>query len=124
MNGLEAIHENIVSPSAPQPAPPTLHFGTQNIGGYAQVHNGNVIQQVIQRALTFESRSRNDILKWLSPLSFQQTHERIRDKALLQDKTMVSLNDDYTGKWLLESDVFDRWQSREICKLWYHGMRK
>jgi len=68
---------------------------------------------------------RSAILNWLSPLTFRQIHEDIAKNAVHQDQSAESRRrGDFSGKWLLESETFDRWRSREIRRLWYHGMRE
>ena len=103
-------------------------YGTLDIHGNARVVNGNInhYNYVSKFDLTAEEeRQRTAILNWLSPLTFRRIHEDIREKAIPQDGGAEQRNQgDFSGKWLLDSGVFDQWQSREIQKLWYHGMRR
>lgn len=115
--------------SSPSTIQPFGHsYGTLNIGGNARVVNGDV--QIVRNVYKLpvaenETSLRNAILDWLSPLTFRHTHEEIRHKVVREDDSpMARSAGDYSGKWLLESDVFDEWRSRKIRKLWYHGMRK
>lgn len=117
----EEIVDTCLDPSTSQVS---NAYGDQFISGNARVINGNV-SLVVKRKSTLETDTRSSILDWLSPLTFRQTHEEIRDKIIHQDHCPEARRSgDYSGKWLLESEVFDQWRSREVRKLWYHGMRQ
>ncbi|KAF2476515.1 uncharacterized protein BDR25DRAFT_252579, partial [Lindgomyces ingoldianus] len=96
-------------------------IGSQIINGDVNVHIQNVFNTT-RRSTTFGSKTRNAILNWLSPLAFNRTHMRIKEKASLQDQATESLSGDSTGNWLLEDDAFDDWRSRKLPYLWYYGM--
>ncbi|KAF6814809.1 cyclin-dependent protein kinase complex component [Colletotrichum sojae] len=102
----------------------------------SRVHNGNnvIIHPVIKHA-TFNQLGRQKqagllgmehekkVLSWLSSVRFDDIHEEIRDEAELSERSSDESNDTkYTGKWLLESDVFRQWQECKIRELWYTGM--
>jgi hypothetical protein len=79
-----------------------------------------------RRTTSFDSKNRREILNWLSPLSFRETHERIASEAMLKDQSELPSEEQYhAGKWLLDSDTFDSWRSGEANhrRLWYYGMR-
>ncbi|KAJ5436706.1 hypothetical protein N7445_007591 [Penicillium cf. griseofulvum] len=100
-----------------QPTPLTIQ--TQNISGNARVHNGPYFS--IKRTSTY-SRTR-DGLAWLSSLFFDEVHDRIRNQAQIPRQNRTAQGGDYySGKWLLDSVVFDQWRSRDIRELWYLGM--
>lgn len=117
---------DIVPGSDNVPAPTTdplgNTYGSQYIGGNARVINGDILiykpepQNAVQKF-------RADVLNWLSPLTFRPFHEEVREKTVRQDTTVhARTSGNYSGKWLLESDAFEEWRSRETRKLWYHGM--
>ena len=94
--------------------------GNINAGHNAHIKIGNTFNLI--RSKTSDLK-RNQIFDWLSPLSFKRTLERIRDDAALLDSSDYLKNGLYSGKWLLESETFDKWRSRDLRKLWYLGMR-
>lgn len=97
-------------------------YGSQYIGGNARVINGD-IHIYKPEPPTAAQKFRTEVLNWLSPLTFRSFHEEVRNKAVHQDTTVHARNSGkYSGKWLLESDAFEEWRSRETRKLWYHGM--
>ncbi|KAJ8127874.1 hypothetical protein O1611_g5761 [Lasiodiplodia mahajangana] len=102
------------------PSRRTFTIGAQNIGAGAKVHNGDNFY-LARRASTFDRR-RPAIVKWLSPLNFDGIHERIHYEASVADQSELSRDEQYAGKWLLESDQFDAWRTGEMRKLWYFGM--
>lgn len=109
--------------SIPQPSPHpaySTYIGAQYIYGSARVFNGTHINQ----SSTSANEERIAVLNWLSPLNAAETHHRIRELTPIQSGDIRSISGDCTGKWLLESDVFDDWRSRTISHLWYHGIRK
>lgn len=80
---------------------------------------------ITRRSTSFNSKYRTQILNWLSPLTFLQTHERISNDAKLKDQSEEAGERNYSaGQWLLETDVFDKWRGQEQRMLWYYGMRK
>ncbi len=114
----------LVPPEECDVSPPKRVFtiGAQNIGSGAKVHNGDNYY-LTRRASTFDRR-RPAIVKWLSPLNFDSIHENIHYEASVADQSEFSRNEQYAGKWLLESDKFDAWRTRRMRKLWYFGMRR
>lgn len=100
---------------------PRISIQAQTIAGNARVHNGDVY--ITRRSSTL-IKKRQEIFRWLSPLSFHSSHQRIQDGARILEQSDGSRGDIYSGKWLLESDTLDSWRSRKIRKLWYLGMRK
>ncbi|KAH6612812.1 hypothetical protein B0J18DRAFT_441118 [Chaetomium sp. MPI-SDFR-AT-0129] len=93
----------------------------QIVDGNARVHNGNNFYMARQPP-TFDRRDA-DILNWLAPrVSFHQTHDRIREQARIAHYADSVRNDNYPGKWLIESDKFQEWGSGSLLKLWCLGM--
>ncbi len=100
-----------------------ISIQSQVVDGDARVHNGNNFY-LTRRSSTFNRRDA-DILKWLAPrVSFHQTHDRIREQARIAHHADSRDNDNYPGKWLIESDKFDEWRSGTLLKLWCLGMRR
>jgi hypothetical protein len=100
-----------------------IQVQTISVTGNGKVHVGP--SYVTRRPTTFDSKNRKQILDWLSPLTFHETHERIKREALLHGQSKDLNHESYSaGQWLLESDEFDEWRSRKFPKLWYHGMRE
>jgi hypothetical protein len=98
---------------------------TINAEGNARIQVGPTI--ITRGSTGFDFKNRQKILNWLSPLSFHEAHERISNQALLKDQSTPPGEEQYhAGKWLLDSNTFDDWQSRKPgrLKLWYYGMRK
>ena len=106
--------------SEPSARPPHTHFETINIWGNARVHNGPNISQPSVKP----DDERAAVLNWLSPLRSAETHNEIRKKAPVYRADRPNSSGDWTGKWLIESDIFKDWEERKISRLWYYGMRK
>ncbi|CAN9396340.1 unnamed protein product [Alternaria alternata] len=104
--------------SEPSARPPHTHFETINIWGNARVHNGPNISQPSVKP----DDERAAVLNWLSPLRSAETHNEIRKKAPVYRADRPNSSGDWTGKWLIESDIFKDWEERKISRLWYYGM--
>lgn len=57
----------------------------------------------------------NDILDWLSPFDFSRVYRELQER--------VSKNG-VAGRWLLKSQLFEKWRDEDINRLWYTGKRK
>ncbi|RYN98862.1 hypothetical protein AA0119_g6721 [Alternaria tenuissima] len=106
--------------SEPSARPPHTHFETINIWGNAQVHNGPKISQSSAKP----DAERAAVLNWLSPLRSAEIHNKIRQQVPNFRADRPNPSGDWTGKWLIESDVFRDWKERKTPRLWYRGMRK
>ncbi|KAF7536435.1 hypothetical protein G7054_g4536 [Neopestalotiopsis clavispora] len=112
-------HNTTDETATTSPKAKVITIARQDIGDHAKVQIGD--QYFMRRASTFD-RDRDEILNWISPLLPHQTHDRVRQTALIDDQSELCKAHS-PGKWLLESELFDRWQSSEIRKLWYFGMQ-
>ncbi|GAW23964.1 hypothetical protein ANO14919_135430 [Xylariales sp. No.14919] len=55
---------------------------------------------------------RDEMLHWLSPLSFDPRHQELLEQISDRPKA---------GKWVLDSDSFRNWMKTENSRLWYTG---
>ncbi|KAI0387576.1 hypothetical protein F5Y04DRAFT_286680 [Hypomontagnella monticulosa] len=116
-SGSSAVSKSNLQHQTYSPSPKTgtiLVIGEQIISGNARVHNGDIY--------TTSTDPRPAILKWLSPLSFHQTHGNIQSQSRVSKQSEASSSGHYAGKWLLESELFITWKAREVRKLWCVGM--
>lgn len=74
----------------------------------------------VQKDSPLESKIQN----WLPLLDFRKVHAKTREVAKIQEQTDLLSDGSHAGKWLLDSDEFGAWRSRELTKLWFIGMRK
>ncbi|KAK8248583.1 hypothetical protein IWZ00DRAFT_298645 [Phyllosticta capitalensis] len=78
-----------------------------NHGNMSQIGNQTINNYHSKKSIDNEIES---FCKWLSPLDFSASHERIRDKITSG-----------TGQWFINSEYFISWRIKRTRNLWCYG---
>lgn len=77
---------------------------------------GRRVEYEVNKLVDIGNRSeQNDILDWLSPFDFSRVYRELQERVS---------KDGVAGRWLLKSQLFEKWRDEDINRLWYTGKRK